>query len=692
MSPPLPAQGAITGTQEHGFGPSLSSASWQVPEHVAGFLCKVLGPMQVAMMGFFLFLLSTRLGTLALCGTHALVKGFPFLQPFPKLPPHKREQSMRGWAISRFISIQVLFKALKGAAGYCFFARADSHGHNPIWQEIGYYLPHKQNSAKQQKRPLESKVIDVKKEAALCNRLGEFGFSAIERVHKGKQAVDVSVECDAVVVGSGSGGGVVASVLAKAGLKVLVIEKGDYFARGDYSLIEASSGMAMIEGPNALLSADGSVVVKAGSTVGGGSAINWSASLRTPDHVLREWADKEKLELFKDEKYQKALDTVCDRINAKVVPRKESLQNKVLREGCVKLGYHVEDVACNVVGEHYCGSCEFGCVSGAKQSTAETWLVDAVDRGSLILSGCKVQQVLHRKGIRKERQATGVVAATPNGKLYVQAQVVVAAAGALQTPLLLRRSGLRNQHIGRNLHLHPVVLAWGYLPPAGKDDDADGVFEGGIITACCRELALENSGYGAVLQCPCIHPGAFSFIAPWVSATQYKHIMQRYSRTCIVFALTRDRTCGEVSEGANGSVRVDYELSPTDKTMSLQAVQLAVRVLAASPGVAEVGTMSMDADSSDPADIEDYVARIASRGIHGLNYSIQSAHQMGTCRMGVEPSISVVDPRGECWEVEGLFVGDSSVFPTAIGVNPMVTVQAIAFCTSQNIVKFLRSS
>ncbi|KAI5058671.1 hypothetical protein GOP47_0026841 [Adiantum capillus-veneris] len=571
--------------------------------------------------------------------------------------------------------------------------QADSHGHNPIWKEIGYHIPHKENSTKQQKRPLEGKVIDVKKEAALCDRLREFGFSANVKEINERHRIDVSVECDAVVVGSGSGGGVVASVLAKAGFKVLVIEKGDYFARGDYSLIEASSGMAMIEGPNALLSNDGSVVVKAGSTVGGGSAINWSASLRTPDHVLREWAYNERLAWFKDDKYQKALDAVCNRINAKVESRKESLQNKVLREGCIKLGYHVEDVACNVVGEHYCGSCEFGCVSGAKQSTAETWLVDAVDRGSLILSGCRAEQVLHCKGNKKERQATGVVAATPNGKLYVQARVVVAAAGALQTPLLLRRSGLQNRHIGHNLHLHPALLAWGYLPAtAGKDGDADCAFEGGIISACCRELALANSGYGAILQCPCVHPGGFSFIAPWVSATQFKHMMQRYSRTCVVFTLMRDRTCGEVSEGANGSVRIDYELSPTDKAMSLRAVQLAVRILAASPGVTEVGTMSMDGDSSDPAHVEDYVARIASRGFHGLNYSIQSAHQMGTCRMGVDPSDSVVDLNGECWEVEGLFVGDSSVFPTAIGVNPMVTVQAIALCISQNIINFLKSS
>ncbi|KAH7289415.1 hypothetical protein KP509_30G000700 [Ceratopteris richardii] len=525
----------------------------------------------------------------------------------------------------------------------------------------------------------------------LHERLRDLGFFTDMNQTEGRQNVDVSVHCDVVVIGSGSGGGVVAGLLAKAGFKVLVLEKGSYFARGDYSLIEGYSGLEMMEGPVALISKDGSVTVKAGSTVGGGSAINWSACLRTPDHVLKEWAINEKLELFKSDKYQEALDAVCARINVKVGTGKESLQNRVFREGCARIGYTVEDVPCNVIGDHYCGWCEFGCVTGAKQSTAETWLVDAVHAGSLILTGCKVQKILHCKGKKKGRQATGVIADIPNGKLHVYARAVVAAAGALQTPLILRRSGLKNHHIGCNLHLHPSIIAWGYLPAQTDDGEIERTFEGGIITACCHELALERSGYGAILECPSIHPGAFSFIAPWASAAHFKQIMQRYSRTSLVFTLTRDHTCGTVSEGYNGSVIIDYRMSQEDKAMSLHALQSAVRVLAASPGVTEVGTMSMDADSSDPAHVEDYVARIISRGIKGINYSVSSAHQMGTCRMGIDPNTSVVDANGECWEVEGLFVCDTSVFPTALGVNPMVTCEAIAFCTSQNIIDFLRS-
>lgn len=490
-----------------------------------------------------------------------------------------------------------------------------------------------------------------------------------------------------------------AGVLAKAGFKVIIIEKGDYFARDDYSHIEAPSAMAMVEGPNYLVTEDGAIVIKAGSTVGGGSAINWSASLRTPDHVLREWADDLKLGFFKEEKYQQAMDAVCDRMKVRVGFKKESLHNRMLREGCVKLGYHVEDVPCNALGEHYCGWCEYGCSSGAKQSTAETWLVDAVAGGALILAGCQVEEVFHRRGERKKRRAAGLVAEILNGKLYVHARAVVVAGGALQTPLLLRRSGLCNGVIGRNLHLHPSILAWGYVPPrsAGGDEaeeDEENAFEGSIITACSREVAGENnsSGYGALLQCPSVLPGAFSFIVPWVSGAQFKRAMQRYSRTCLIFTLTRDRTCGTVTEDGAGSVTIDYRLSPTDAAVGLEALQVAVRALAAAPGVAEVGTMSADADSCHPADVDAYLARIRSRGMHGLNFSMQSAHQMGTCRMGVDPSFSAVDPSCETWEVEGLFVGDTSVFPTAIGVNPMVTVQAIAFCTAHNILHFLRSS
>lgn len=92
---------------------------------------------------------------------------------------------------------------------------------------------------------------------------------------------------------------------------------------------------------------------------------------------------------------------------------------------------------------------------------------------------------------------------------------------------------------------------------------------------------------------------------------------------------------------------------------------------------------------ASPSDIEAYLNRVERRGASETTAQIISAHQLGSCRMGTSPSTSAADPRGEIWEVEGLFVGDGSVLPTAPGVNPMVTIQSVAFCTAEHIVQYL---
>lgn len=693
----------------------ISASDLEVPKYAAGYMTLTMKPLQLKLIGIVLILLSTRLGTFFLCGTRSLIKTFPFIRAFPHIRLDEREKILRAWSLSLFYGLQLFFKLLKSVVGWTCFTAVDNNGYNPTWKAIGYHVPSLEerrqcSGTASRARPLEGKVISVK-EPGLCDRLRDSGFNVREGDPQGQevekassQLLDLTVKCDAVVIGSGSGGGVVAGVLAKAGYKVLIMEKGGYFARDDYSGLEGPSVMEMEEGLSHLVTKDATVILKAGATVGGGSAVNWSASLRTPEHVLREWAEQEKLAIFGEKRYQEALEAVCDRMKVQAGVAKESLQNTILRKGCQRLNYHVEDMPCNNGPDHYCGWCEFGCVGGGKQSTAETWLVDAAEHGAVILAGCYVEAVMLQAGGRKGRRAAGAVAQIGRhgvNRLFVEAQVTVAAGGALHTPALLRRSGLSNPHIGHHLHLHPSLLAWGYVDPKwraeidlGHISHGQTSFEGGIITAFSRECARwESDGYGSIIECPSIHPGSFSVVVPWTSGIAYKHAMHRYSRTCVLFTLTRDRTDGVVSSSSDGHLEIDYRLSSIDRALMLDALQHAIRILDAAPCVTHVGTMSLDGGSffpSHPNKLDTYLASVQTRGIRDVNYCIQSAHQMGTCRMGVDPLTSVVDPTCEAWEVEGLFLGDTSVFPTALGVNPMVTVQAIAYCTAQNIILYLK--
>lgn len=509
------------------------------------------------------------------------------------------------------------------------------------------------------------------------------------------------IQCDAVVVGSGSGGGLLAGILAKAGHKVLVLEKGSYCARNNLTLLEGPTMDQMYLGGGLLATSDMGVVILAGSTVGGGSTVNWSASIRTPQHVMKEWSDRYKLELFESKLYREAMDVVCERMGVQSEMKEEGFNNAVLRKGCDELGYHVQNIPRNSPPDHYCGWCCLGCKDGKKKGTAETWLLDLVRSGNgVILPSCEAIRVLHKKKKGRARKTASGVAFQFEHKgikevCIVESKTTIVACGAMSTPILLKRSGLQNSSIGKNLHLHPVTMAWGYFPDetaaAEWPEKGKKSYEGGIMTAMSTVVAnFDSSGYGAVIQTPALHPGMFSAVMPWVSSTEIKKRMCRFARTAHIFALARDKGAGELVSAST----INYTMDEVDEENLKRGIEKVLRILAAA-GAQEIGThhckgKSLNVKQASSHEFERFVKEESRRALRDLSTPICSAHQMGSCRMGVDPNYSAVNPMGETWEVENLFVADSSVFPTALGVNPMVTVQAIAYCTAQSVLDVLR--
>ena len=277
------------------------------------------------------------------------------------------------------------------------------------------------------------------------------------------------IQCDAVVIGSGSGGGVVAGVLAKAGYKVLVLEKGNYCARKNMSLLEGPTMDQMYLSSGLLATDDMGVLVLAGSTVGGGSTINWSATIKTPQHVINEWCDRYELELFGSELYKEALDVVCEKMGVQSEFQDEGFNNAVLRQGCQKLGYPVKNIPRNSPLDYYCGWYCFGCKDGRRKGTFETWLVDLVNSGNgAILPSCEAIKFLTKTKKGRDRKTTTGFAFKFEYKgakdiVVIESKVTIAVCGAISTPASLKRSGLKNSNIGKNLHLHPVTMAWGYF-------------------------------------------------------------------------------------------------------------------------------------------------------------------------------------------------------------------------------------
>uniref|UniRef100_A0ACD5ZGN6 Uncharacterized protein n=1 Tax=Avena sativa TaxID=4498 RepID=A0ACD5ZGN6_AVESA len=687
-----------------------SAADPPVPDEVAQLMSAMCLREALALVRTVLWLLGTRLGTLALCGARCLSPRFPFVRRFAEMPLERREDALRRWSRETlFPPLRLFFILVKVFCLYVFYSwQTDDNSENPHWRAIGYSPPTdddddstEEEQPKPTKRPLDDGVVETihHTDASLAAALAEKGLTVADDSSR-----DVCrVECDVVIVGSGCGGGVAAAVLAGAGHKVVVVEKGSYFTARDYTSLEGPSMNQLYERGGFVSTLSGSALLLAGSTVGGGSAVNWSACIKTPEGVRGEWAGAHGIPLFASPEYTAAMDAVFQRLGVTSGCHEEGLQNKVLRRGCEKLGYKVEAVSRNSSEGHYCGTCGYGCRTGDKRGTDTTWLVDAVARGAVILTGCKAEKLLLSDADGKKR-CLGVMVATScantgiTRKLEVRAKVTVSACGSLLTPVLLRGSGLKNPHIGKNLHLHPIAMAWGYFPPDTPIPDLQKgkMYEGGIITSLHKVEAGDGDGlpHRAILETPLMGVAAAGTQFPWVSGRDMKERMLKYGRTVHIFSLVRDRGSGTVHDER----RIAYHMDPADRENQREGLRRALRVLAAA-GATEIGTHRSDGqrlrcEGASEKALEEFLDGVTVvRGPQSKSEAWSlccTAHQMGSCRMGATAADGAVDARGESWEAERLYVCDGSVLPSAVGVNPMITIQSVAYCLAAGIAEQLK--
>ncbi|KAG0491730.1 hypothetical protein HPP92_004773 [Vanilla planifolia] len=672
-----------------------SGSQSPVPDEAAELLVKRSQKEATLIVRIVLWMLTFRLGTLLLCGSLSFSQKFPFINKYSDVSTEKREEVLKKWCRGKvYVPLRIMFLVVKTYCLYIFYSMTGEDSENPSWKAIGYNK-HLIEEPKDlpMGRPLDKGIIETDQlnDSSLLSALIEKGLEVtadpLENLY--------SIECDAVVVGSGCGGGVAAAVLAKSGHKVIVLEKGNYFTSEDYTSLEGPSMDQLYESGGFLTTLDAKMMLLAGSMVGGGSAINWSACIRTPHDVLKEWAEEHKLRNFLSTEYQSAMDKVWERIVLTENCKEEGFQNKVLRKGCHKLGLVVDYVPRNAPENHYCGSCCYGCRTGEKRGTDTTWLVDAVQCGATIITGGKAEKFLFESKEsceEKKMKCVGLLARSSSkdirNRIRIVAKVTVSACGSLLTPPLMISSELKNPNIGKNLHLHPVGLVWGYFPDSTPDLKGAN-FEGGIITS------LHKAKDGRVIiESPAIGPASFATLVPWVSGYDLKKRMVRYSRTAHLFALVRDRGSGTVEEEG----RITYRFDSRDKEDMREGLRRALRILVAA-GAVEVGTHRSDGQKLScrgvgEQELEEFLDDVcAIRGVGSKEelWTIYcSAHQMGSCRMGATQEDGVVDERGESWEAEGLYVCDGSVLPTAVGVNPMITIQSTAYFISKGIVDYLK--
>lgn len=495
----------------------------------------------------------------------------------------------------------------------------------------------------------------------------------------------VKLTADVVVVGSGAGGAVTTYELARAGLRVIILEAGPYVPSSEFreDFDHAMSTLYADRGTQA--NADGDLLVLQGSCVGGSTVVNGCVAFRTPDHILADWQRDHGLSNLTTA----ALTPYFERVEKRLSVHRNAIweinrNSQVLGQGCDKLGISWQPLQRNIKDCAMTGHCLSGCASDRKQSMLVTYLPWALAEGAQLYADTHVRRVLARDG-----RATGVEAEVRDprsGKtvatLSVAAERVIVAAGAVQTPLLLQRSQLANGsgQVGRNFACHPSTLVVGDYPE--RIDSWQGALLGISIDEWAHPdkggFLLEGGGAGPVELAGVTDPG---------TGKPFIEFMRRVGHLAGLVTLIHDHNVGDISE-QDGLKTINYRLGDADFAAMLAAIRAAARVHFAA-GATRVWLPTVQQRHGDSeAEVD---AALAGLKNQPHTFRMVSYHPQGTCRMGADPARSVVGPHGETHEVKGLYVADASLLPTSIIVNPQITVYALASYIADGIVATLNS-
>jgi len=563
---------------------------------------------------------------------------------FSALPEEDKQKVMLSWADSRLTLRRAAFQALRKAVGSLYVMLPGTAGEaNPVWEKMGY------------PGPIGVQRLDAPRKLSVIVPEGE-----------------TTLNCDLCVIGSGAGGGVAAAVLAAAGKEVIVLEAGGYFDDADFDGAELKGFQRLYTEFGFASTRDHSVGFLAGECLGGGTVVNYCTSFRTPDEIREEWAE-EGIEWIRGTEYTKSLDAVCERLSVNTSHNRVSKREQILQRGLKRLGWHVDAMPRNVIAceqDGVCGYCGYGCAIGAKQSAVKTWLVDAQQHGAKFVVETGAERVRVDRGA-----ATGVEARSKRGhRVVVKCKSVVVACGAIHTAALLLRSGLGNEHIGRHLHLHPVSNV------SGVFEEEIRPWEGTMQAIYSDEHRYLTGNYGVKYETTALQPVIAMAVMPWREPEDFRARMELLKNTSAIGVLLRDRGAGRVTIDREGHPVSSYSLSDFDRRHMQHGFRGAAEILE-NAGARRIYSPHAKLCSYEPGkngSLETFVKDMDAAGWGNAQVALFSFHIMGTARMGDSPRFSATSPEGETWEVKNLYVMDGSSFPSASGVNPMISIEGIA--------------
>lgn len=461
------------------------------------------------------------------------------------------------------------------------------------------------------------------------------------------------------IVGSGAAGAVLAYVLAESGVSCLVLEEGGRLNRQ----MKPRQVIRVAYRDGGFFTAIGRPVIPIpmGRCLGGTTAINSGTCFRTPPERLLYWQKQLGLSDLRPEDFEKAFDFVEGLIGVETASETlMSRGNTLFKEGLERLGLTGAPLLRNTKGCEGCGFCCYGCPSGAKQSMDRGVIPAASALGARFLYNAAVT-TLERRGAR----VTSLKVAVPGERvkrISVLADVFVLSAGAVFSPALLLKSGIRLKNVGRFLTIHPTtkVLAlfeekihgWRGIPQAYG----------------YRDLKEEGTAFEGVFLPPDV-------VGATLSPRRFGEVIANYDRVAAFGALIRDSHYGRVGHCPLFGTRAFYSLTPEDVQKFKKAIAFMARVFLAA-GARKVFAFTNLKD--DVLQTQRDVERFLNAPVRNTDIESMGFHPLGTCRMGRTRDDSVVDQTCRVHGLDNLYICDGSVVPGPLGVNPQITIMAFA--------------
>jgi choline dehydrogenase-like flavoprotein len=467
------------------------------------------------------------------------------------------------------------------------------------------------------------------------------------------------LSADAVVVGSGAGGGPVAATLAEAGRRVLVVEAGPRLEAGDFTGDEAEMTARLWR---VAATADTTLSLYAGVCVGGSTVINDALCFRPPAEVTAEWRTAHGLGGLTDAALAPFVDRAWADVHAEPTGRDHLNRNaRLLALGARRLGWSSSATPRSVRDCANLGLCNYGCPSNAKQSTLVTYVPRAERAGARVLAGTRAERVVVEAGTVR-----GVETVRSDGtRLAIDAPAVCLAAGVLETPALLLRSGIRGR-AGQGLQFHSSVHV-----TARFAEPVHGYF-GPTMAWAVDELADVNGrrGPGAMIESVTVQPIVAASALPGFGGA-HADVMAALPNLARALVVIHDRTRGTMD--ADGVVRYDLLAADVER---LRAGMIGAASCYLNAGAEEV---ILPIHGSTPLRRESELAALMKARLRPSDLaSLYAVHLFGGAAMAGSPEQGVCDEAGRVFGVRGLWVADAASLPSATGVNPQITIMANA--------------